>query len=91
MTPGYQTTEFWLTIVAKLIALAVTLGVLSAAQGEAWQTALCQLVMGAFAVASIIGLARQYLQERTRLKQHHLTSGRDEPPPDILKLTPPAP
>jgi hypothetical protein len=90
MTPGYQTSEFWLTLVTKLVALAVTLGVLSAAQGAAWQTALCQLVMGAFAVASIVGLAKQYMIERTSLKQHHLTSGRDEEPP-ALKLTPPAP
>jgi hypothetical protein len=72
MTPGYQTTEFWLTLVTKLVALAVTLGVLTAAQGEAWQTALGQLIMGAFAVASIVGLAKQYRIERTTLKQHHL-------------------
>lgn len=42
--PGYKTTEFWVTIVAKVIALLAALGVFTPEQVSAVTRAITQLV-----------------------------------------------
>ena len=78
LTPGKKTTEFNLTLVTNLvnavIALVIGYGLLTADQGNLWQTVILA------AVALVIGLgttaaAREYTKARTALKIETLQPG----------------
>lgn len=58
--PGYKTTEFWVTVTAKAIALLAALGVFTPEQASAVTQAITQLagVVGVVAAAFGYSLAR---------------------------------
>ncbi len=53
--PGYKTTEFWLTVIAKVIALLAALGVFTPEQASAVTKASVQLAGVAGMVAAAFG------------------------------------
>ena len=69
MRPGYKTTEFWITLVGQMIAMAVTLGIVRPGDQQHLQmtaneaiTAICTLLVSAVTI-------RHYIISRTQLKQ----------------------
>ena len=79
MRPGYKTTEFWITLVGQIIAMAVTLGIVRPGDQQHLQmtaneaiTAICTLLVSAVTI-------RHYIISRTQLKQQVPQPG--SPPP----------
>jgi len=58
--PGYKTTEFWVTVIAKIIALIAALGYLTPEQSSTLTQAVVQLsgVVGMVAAAFGYSIAR---------------------------------
>lgn len=69
---GYKTTEFWLNIVASLLAaglpLLVFYGVVTEEEAGMWQALIMALAAAIVSVALIWG-AKAYANNRTALKQ----------------------
>ena len=72
MTPGWKTTEFWMTLSTQAISLLMLLGVIS----QADQTKIASMAFGTVqSVAAVIAnvvVVRQYIADRVKLK-----SGKD--------------
>ena len=68
MKPGYQTTEFWITLVASVVPVLVALGIFSPEEGQTVMEQWTGLVAqgGAFIVAAVV--AWKYISSRTFLK-----------------------
>jgi len=79
MTRGVYTTEFWVTIAGKALALLVAVGVLSANQEASLTTAFANAITGVFAIVSLCSLVKSYVQARTDLKR----DATDAAAPDI--------
>lgn len=62
--PGYQTTEFWLTLIAQLTSLSVALGFIDANLSSELQSVAAQV---AGLVVSVYSLSR-YLKSRAEVK-----------------------
>lgn len=60
LKPGYQTSEFWVTIAATVVSLLKVYGVVGEEDGAAW-LALVEAIIPAI-------LAAVYVWSRTRLK-----------------------
>jgi hypothetical protein len=83
--PGYLTTEFWSAVLNKVIALAVTLGAISASVGESWSTALAAALAAAAAIAGATATTRTYIQGRNEQKTAALNGSGGSPE---IKATP---
>lgn len=77
MKPGYLTTEFYTAIGAKLASLLVAFGVLTMSQGEEATAHVTNATVGVFAILGLFGMAKQYVQSRTTLKE----AAAESPPP----------
>jgi hypothetical protein len=64
LTPGYRTTEFWLTLLAKVIAGLVALGLITSTTADAVWKAIGATISAVAAVAAAI----MYVRSRTSLK-----------------------
>lgn len=71
MTPGYKTTEFWLSLVSALLAtglpLLVAYGYLTTEEAELWKAFVMAVALAVVSVALIWG-AQAYAEKRTALK-----------------------
>ena len=83
MTSGYQTSEFWITLITQmasaLIPLLILYGVINNEQGAAWQALI--VALAAVLVPLVLGsVAKSYSQNRTELKVEamHLADNREE-------------
>lgn len=61
MKPGYMTTEFWLTLLAQVLAALQLFGVIGQAEANEWSE------MIAPAITAVVPLAL-YIWSRTRIK-----------------------
>lgn len=68
MKPGWQTSEFWTTMITKVIGVCITYGVFTASQGQQWQIGLSNAAAGVFAIVSLASLAKTYVDGRNKLK-----------------------
>jgi hypothetical protein len=69
MKPGWQTTEFWTTILGQILALLALTGVISAGDRQPLETALTNMVTAAFTIAGSTVIVVRYIRSRTELKQ----------------------
>ena len=66
--PGWQTSEFWLTLAAQVIPVLVLLGVLTPDQSSGVNDAVANVIKDAFALlASVIPVA-VYVWGRAKVK-----------------------
>lgn len=73
--PGWMTTEFWLTLVAQVVALLVLFGVVSVADKDSVTGTMGRAVENVFAVVGSAAAIWQYIRSRTDVKQQALASG----------------
>lgn len=77
MTPGYKTTEFWLSLASTGVGLvAVVLG-LSAQEAQGLTQAVSQAVVAVGSIVTAGMTVWAYIQARTLLKVHTLDSDGD--------------
>lgn len=67
--PGYQTSEFWVVLATKLVALAVLFGVVKPDAAETLSAALTQCVTAAFVVGGVIAVSLTYMRGRHSQKE----------------------
>ena len=79
MKPGIKSTEFWMTMLAQVLGLLVTVGVLSSGEVsiivEASESVIVAVTAFLAAVTPLLGgfaLVWKYVQERTKLKVEDL-------------------
>lgn len=68
MKPGYQTTEFWLALVAQAVPLAVLFGVIPHADQPAVTSGLTEAVQNVAAVIGSAVMVWKYISSRTLVK-----------------------
>lgn len=66
--PGWQTTEFWQTLILQGISLAVVLRVISPSESSGLGNALTHAVESIFALIVAGGTVVNYISNRTKLK-----------------------
>jgi hypothetical protein len=86
MKPGWQSSEFWLAVGTKLIALCVTIGVFTSGQGEDLTAHLSNAITGLFAILALVSLCKSYISSRTDLKQRLILDRPGTPPPESALL-----
>lgn len=67
--PGWRTSEFWTTVGAQALALAVALGVITKADSDTLGGALTEVVAAAFALISNALIVVNYVHGRIALKR----------------------
>ncbi len=68
MKPGWQTTEFWSTTIAQVLALLVLLGILTPADGQTLDEALGKIAAAVFTLVANGLVVVHYLKGRLQLK-----------------------
>lgn len=68
MKPGYQTTEFWLTLLVNLVAVGSAFGVLNGEQAQALTDAAPQLAVVAVLIFAGVAFGIRYIGSRETLK-----------------------
>jgi len=68
MKPGYKTTEFWLTVGHQVIALLLTLAVITNATAAAWDAVLGNAVVVVFMLLTGQSIVKNYADNRSGLK-----------------------
>ena len=66
--PGWQTTEFWQTIIVQALAFATILGVVSPADSAGLGSGLASMVQNVVALFIAGGTVVQYISSRTKVK-----------------------
>lgn len=66
--PGYQTTEFWLTLVSQIIPLLVLTGALDSAAADYVKDTASEIVKHAFALLALIVPVATYVYGRAKIK-----------------------
>lgn len=66
--PGWQTTEFWLTLVANVLAFATVLGLISTADAATLQGALSTAIPAALALVGSVITVWTYIRSRLAVK-----------------------
>lgn len=68
MKPGWQTSEFWISVTGQLLALLALAGAVNGADRDRLETALTNGVTAVFALAGSFTVVWQYVRGRTALK-----------------------
>lgn len=77
--PGYQTTEFWLALMAQLAPLLVIFGVLSQAEAETLAATASQFIAAGVALVAAAMPVWKYIESRTIVKtQQYKTQQHEE-------------
>lgn len=74
MKPGWQTTEFWLTIAMQIIAMLVAFGVVSIGDRATIEGAISQAVESAVALITAAMTLWKYIQSRADVKREEIVS-----------------
>lgn len=69
MKAGIKTTEFYMPMIAALLGLLVSLGLLTTELADGVATAIAAAVPAAVGLIGAVGLAVQYVRSRFHLKQ----------------------
>jgi hypothetical protein len=75
MRPGWQTSEFWITLVGQVLALCVLLGLVQPADQEHLQSTLNQAITAVFGLTASVITIVHYVHSRTALKQCEAVQG----------------
>lgn len=67
--PGWQTTEFWQTIIVQGLAFATIVGVVSPADSAGLGSGLASMVQNVVALLIAGGTVVQYISSRTKVKE----------------------
>ena len=78
MKPGWKTTEFWMTIVTTLLALAVTFGVITPQDSDELQVALSKCIGAAVVFVTSAYTIVMYIRSRLTLKALEKASEEDK-------------
>ena len=70
--PGWQTTEFWLTLSMQVVSMLVLLNVVPSTDADTVNSTLNTLILSGFAVGGAAWSLVKYIGERSSLKQAHL-------------------
>lgn len=73
---GLQTSEFWVMLVAALVAVGVQLGILDAGSAAEAESLLGEVVEGGAALLVVLGVVWKYIESRTRVKEAAAKGGR---------------
>lgn len=68
--PGWQTTEFWATIAAQVVAMLVAFGVINPGSAAGVEAHVTAAVAGVFALVALFSMVKKYIESRTDLKLH---------------------
>lgn len=71
MTPGYRTTEFWVTLVQQIVPLFILFGIVNQNDADTLAQSIAALVTALFAVFAALGPVATYIKARTDLKKSH--------------------
>ena len=67
--PGWQTTEFWTTMIGQVLSLLTIVGVLKGADAATLQDALGKCITAIVVLVANSWVVVRYIQSRTRLKE----------------------
>jgi hypothetical protein len=85
MTPGWKTSEFWITLAAQLIAVLTVVGVIPSSDAAHVQDSATKCIIAAFVLVMNGLVVLRYIEHRSNLKLKWLDGwlgGDDNPPPD---------
>ena len=68
MKPGYQTTEFWLTLVSQVVPVLVLTGVLDPEDATGVQDGAANAIVTGAAFLQAVATAVMYIYNRARIK-----------------------
>ncbi|MBY0522211.1 MAG: hypothetical protein K2R98_02370 [Gemmataceae bacterium] len=68
MKPGWQSSEFWITLLGQLLALLALAGVIGSGDRDKLETALANAVTAIFTIASSAVIVVRYIRSRSELK-----------------------
>jgi hypothetical protein len=80
LKPGWQTTEFWITLAGQILALCVALRFVPAADAEQLQGSLSTAITAIFAFVTSAATIAHYVSSRAHLKERHLDQAAPKPP-----------
>ncbi len=72
MKPGWQTTEFWLSLASQVIAVLVLTGVVPQQDQSTLAGIVANAITGAFAVIAAVTMGVTYIQNRTSIKKDQM-------------------
>ena len=78
MKSGWQTSEFWLTLVANVLAFAVAFGIVPIGDKETVQGAATQIITGVFGLLAGAAVLWKYIEARRALKVAAMDAAIDE-------------
>ena len=68
MKSGWQTSEFWVTISSKVLALLCVAGVLKSADEQKMSTTITEGIIGVFAIIAAARVVVEYIKGRVAVK-----------------------
>lgn len=80
MKPGWQSSEFWITLLGQLLTLLVLTGTVSIGDKDKLETAVTNMVTAIFTIISSGVIVVRYIRSRSELKSQALAA-QDETPP----------
>jgi hypothetical protein len=66
--PGYQTSEFWLTILHQVLMILVVLGVVTQGDSVGLESNISKAIISAFALVGSVISVYKYIHSRTIVK-----------------------
>lgn len=82
MKPGWQSSEFWITLLGQVLAVLALTGAINVGDRAQLETALTNAVTAIFALSASAAVVIRYIRSRTELKQQSLHDGNR--PPAVL-------
>jgi hypothetical protein len=68
MKPGWQTSEFWITVAGQALALLALTGAINSGDKDRLETALANAITAGFALIGNAVVVIRYVRSRTELK-----------------------
>jgi hypothetical protein len=70
--PGWQTSEFWIALATKLLALAAAFGAISVADEQNLAKTISSAILGIFSILAAAKVLAEYIKGRAYVKSHSL-------------------
>jgi hypothetical protein len=86
MKPGYQSSEFWITVLGQILALLALTGAINVGDKDKLETALANAVTAVFTIVSSTVVVIRYVRSRTALKSQQLPDGNSFLPAVLVLL-----
>jgi len=82
MKPGWQSSEFWITLLGQVLAVLALTGAINVGDRTHLETALANAVAAIFTLAASAAVVIRYIRSRTELKHQELQN--PNRPPTVL-------